>query len=375
MRTFFNFPLSNKIIMWVILSVLASCNKEIVKDEMNQEEIAIDAATSKVHKWLDELKTTASANKLEIIESIMNNINTTQIRFEKLNETEKLIVVPLKATFVSSVNKDKKQLNTLLLIENSAGTIRKGNIVQFTSLDGVVLDKLPPNTFYNFYNSDRSLTDGTYTFLNMSDKILYSMQYQNGKQIIYSQKQQASDLQNSGSILLPTNLSSANSNSSNCSDWYWVQTYYNADGTSYTTATFLYTICNNSDEYIEPEGGGGQGGGEVEEVMADQQRQWEVGSNPSGYWTIYSVEKFGGLKRPSMPGGGYFTSIVHLNEWVINHSNVTHYVWNRGAVTVSRNSSTASSTVSGFLRDSRGENPDVNIPPTTGNFSFGQIFP
>ncbi|MEI7736811.1 MAG: hypothetical protein WCI49_15190, partial [Ferruginibacter sp.] len=157
------------------------------------------------------------------------------------------------------------------------------------------------------------------------------------------------------------------SSASNCTNWYWVTTY--PDGTQ--SWQYLYTTCGQ-DQTLEPDGGGDWS--EIEEVMSPVQKQWVVATNANGYWYVQSTEQFNGTKRGSLPSGGYFTSITHLSENVVDIA-TTGYVWTRSGVTVSYSGSSAESTVSGILKSPTNTFPDNNIPPTKHIFNFSQVYP
>jgi hypothetical protein len=366
MKTNSLFSFLQKMMVLVTLICLSACQKEAAQD-LVAENSAIaqenkQEAVTKVNAWLENQKKLTTAVIATSVNNIKANLDFDKLYFEKLSETEKLLIVPLKSTFVSTVNKGKNPLNVFLLVLNKEGDIRKGNIVQFISKNSVPLTALPKNTFYNFYNADHLVADGSFTFLNVYDKILYQMDYKDGKISAYSEKQNKQDNNIANSTVLSTTTA--------CTNWYWVTTY--ADGTQ--SWQFLYTTCSG-DESVEPEGGGSGGGGgngEEEVTMAPKQEQWIVAVNASFLWYVNSTEQLNGVKKPNLPGGGYFTNITHLGENVVDGGNAG-YVWNRSGVTVSYGGSSAQSTVSGILKSP--SYPDVNIPPKTNTFAFSQVYP
>lgn len=365
------FTFLQKMMILLALIYLSACQKEVAPDLAAENSTGIlgskKEAVTKVNTWLENQKKLTTTVIGTSVDNIKINLDFEKLYFEKLNETEKLVIVPLKNSFFSAANKRKNSFNLLLLIINKEGNIRKGNIVQFIAKNGKPVNALPKNTFYNFYNAYHLVSDGSFTFLNINDKILYQMDYTDGKLSAYSEKQNRQDNNTASNTVLST--------PSNCTDWYWVTTYYNADGTSYTNAQYLYTTCNNSDESVEPEGGGpGGGGSNDEETMAPKQEQWIVAANAYGYWFVQSTEQLNGVKKPSLPGGGYFTSIIHLSADVAN-SGGSNYNFTSPSATVSYGGSAAQSTVSGILKSPNNTFPDVSIPPKTHNFNFSQVYP
>ncbi len=360
------FTFFNKMMTLFAVSYLISCKKEVSQNLALENPPLFAHAISKVNTWLENQKSVTYPDKNLILEAVRNNLDFKNIQLEELNNTENLIVVPIKCGFKSAVNKDKSPLNVLLLIINEAGNIRKGNIVQFcpvVTLPGNVLAK---NTFYNFYNKYHLITDGSYTFLNMHDKILYQLEYEKGNLVSNGEKQNGKNSSTNGSYTPPTG--------SNCIEWYLVTTYHLPNGMTYTTEQYLYTTCNGQGqvELPQPEETGGGGGDEV--TMQPKQVEWIVAANANAYWYVNSTEELNGTKKPSLPSGGYFTSITHLSENVVNVSG-SGYVWTRSGVTVSYAGSSAQSAVSGILKSPTNTFPDTNIPPKTHNFSFSQVYP
>jgi hypothetical protein len=369
MKTSSLFTFLQKMMVLVVLIYLSSCQKEISQNTLDN-----NGTITKVNSWLESQKNSkyvigASAD------NIKTNLDFAKLYYEKLSETEKLIIIPLKTSFISEVNKGKNPLNLFLLIMNKDGDIRKGNIVLYISKDGEKTDKLPENTFYKFYNAQKLDCDGTFAFLNLNDKILYKMGYTNGELSSYGEKTVKTS---NGSASTP----SLTSSTSSYTDWYLVTTIYYSDGTFDTYIEFLYSTFNGGGGGGGYEGGGvgtgngdggsGQNGDDGEVLCLPKQLQWIVAVNAYGYWHVSSTEQLNGVKKPSLPGGGYFSNITHLSENVVNNA-AGGYFWNRSGVTVSYGGASAQSTVSGILKSL--SLPDVPIPPTTHNFSFSQVYP
>ena len=167
------FTFFSKMTICFALLSLHSCQKEVSQNSDGLSNIKTQEASTKVNQWLESQKATANDHKASVLEAVKNNLAFDAMRFEKLNDSENLIIVPIKSAFQSEVNKDKALINNLLLIENSAGKIRKGNIVEFISKHDPDLKALPANTFHKFYNEENIAVDGRFVFLNMNDKLLY----------------------------------------------------------------------------------------------------------------------------------------------------------------------------------------------------------
>src|SRR6266498_93591 len=107
----------------VFLSTVAfiTCKKNDTKDQPeNNENKEIIA---KVTSWIERQKSTTLPKNHTKLDSLMNNLNFSELRFEQLNQKEQFIVIPIKKEFVTINNKDKAPINTLLLVLNDSGNI------------------------------------------------------------------------------------------------------------------------------------------------------------------------------------------------------------------------------------------------------------
>jgi hypothetical protein len=144
---------------------------------------------------LNNEKSKATKDRPAKIQSLQDNLVFSGLRFEELNEGERLILIPVGKYFKSVNNKDNNPFNYLLLILDKTNNIRKGNIVQYVTPDGKTATAVPTNTFYKFYNLKILGCDGKFTFLTITDDLLYEMKYEKGSLKTYSevnQKQNAS---------------------------------------------------------------------------------------------------------------------------------------------------------------------------------------
>lgn len=367
MKTKFAFTFFKKMMLVLGLVYLNACQKEV--SEISPGSIANSEAIAKINAWLSSRKT----GSIAVISAVKNNLSFPEMRFEKLSEMENLIIVPIKDGFKSAVNKDKNPTNHLLLIVNKAGKIRKGNIVQFVAPNGVNVKKLPANTFHNFYNADHLVCDGRFTFLNLNDKMLYQMDYANGKLSAYGEKQVKK--QNAGT-----------SNVITCTDWYLFTTYFYEDGSTLTTEEYLNTTCSGNGGNQEQESeleddpyGWGGGGSEVETIMSPTQLDWYVCDlddytvslpNSTEWWQLFSTERLYGTKKASLPGGGKFTQIEHLGETITGQSEFT---WHKTGVTIAYEQLTARSIISGTVK--KNGTIRANIQSRYHDFAFSSVFP
>ena len=70
-------------------------------------------------------------------------------------------------------------LRFLLLVEDTSGRIRRGDVLLFYPADEN-LTKLPDSSFTNFFIFESMKTDGTFSLISLSDVKQYEMDFTNG---------------------------------------------------------------------------------------------------------------------------------------------------------------------------------------------------
>ncbi|HMK25076.1 MAG TPA: hypothetical protein VK483_03535 [Chitinophagaceae bacterium] len=350
------------LLIFATMVIFNSCKKE-VKQETLQDTMAANKGTiDKVNAWLNNEKSKATKDRPAKIQSLQDNLVFSDLRFEELNSGERLILIPVGKYFKSVNNKDNNPFNYLLLILDKTNNIRKGNIVQYVTPDGKTATAVPANTFYKFYNLKTLGCDGKFTFLTITDDLLYEMKYEKGSLKTYSeinQKQKASGKGNGTHEL-------------QCYTVWWVT--FSEYGTNWE---FLYAYCDEGEcqETRQVSGKGfalncGGDPGPETEIAVAAQRDWIVAQNSFGYWLVYSTESFTGIKKASESGGGHFTGISHLSSGIIG----TGFTWAASGCTVSHTTSTATSIIGGTGTFTPTQF-QFFISSTPGTFSFSQIFP
>ena len=86
---------------------------------------------SKVNGWLDKQKSPTQPNKAANIDLLKENIDFTAIKFEELNQNEKLSNNPINEEYEIKKSIDKKTIFVLLLVKDKSGNIIHGNIVLY----------------------------------------------------------------------------------------------------------------------------------------------------------------------------------------------------------------------------------------------------
>lgn len=346
---------------------LSSCRKEGIQEANKISTAANKEIIDKVNAWLNDQKTKVSGDKPLKIESLQQNLSFKNLRAEELYEGEKLLIVPVNQNFQTENNKEKNPVNYLLLILDNTDKIRKGNIVQYIPVNRNLNNKLPVNFFNKFYNLKILDLNGTLTFLSVSDDLLYEMKYENGTLKSYSEI--TNKVKGSGPGRQSTRITV------DCYDVYFV-TYYQ-DGSS--TWEYLYSFCNEGEQQCKIAfkangrtyriGCDGGGGGNIETAVVTQ-KDWEVATSTSGFWLVYSTEKYSGNKRAD--GTGYFTGITHLSSGIVGQ---TDYTWAPSGNTTSYTSTHASSKIGGIVANTFIGFSKLIPSDTEGRFNFSQIFP
>lgn len=359
-RNLKSYVMRKQLLLPGLLAILlfTGCRKETPSF---QQDAVHSEAISKVNTWLDKQSATGNGMQARSIQALRDKLEFTGLWFEELNQGEKLIVVPVGTGLETLYNKGKHPVNVLLLIQNTAGAIRKGNIVQYLPENGA--SGIARNTFFRFYNDKPLETDATFSFLTLTGRLLYEMKYKDGKM-------------NSFGMATPKNAGTAVTGPVQdpigpapvCTDWYLVTTYFYADGTTEQTEEYLYTTCEAGGG-----GGGGNGNGNDNEapVFLSAQKDWRVAQNTYGLWFVVSNEQFNGVKVPGELGGGHFTGMAHLTSAIISISN--DYTWQELGATASFNATIATSTVSGKV--THVHLGHTYISPTSCQWVFPTIFP
>ena len=77
-------------ILWAMMLILASCQKDAEKKNNNDELI------SKIYSWLDKQKSPNQPNKAANVDLLKENIDFSALKFEHFTKNEQFIVIPIK---------------------------------------------------------------------------------------------------------------------------------------------------------------------------------------------------------------------------------------------------------------------------------------
>lgn len=328
--------------------LLSSCTRNDLHEQPTETPVVKVA-----NEWLTSRVKEGETVRNERIESLRQSILPAQSSTEILEDGEKLIIVPIASNFKMNTNSDKNADHYLLLFENKAKQVYKGNIVQFVP-ENSQQRSLPKNTLSRLWNCENVNANGTFTVLTIFDKHLYASTFKDGKKTAYTTMEAKKNDLNDAVVNVPGEL--------RCIEHYLVTTHYYSDGTTQVFEEYIGTSCyrwcvpGEACAVKEDDGLGG-GGNPDEEVEASRTLVWHV-YNPTGPlndtahgYGINSIETVKFKKNSSAPQGGFFTKIHH------NTSDCN--IWNASYLEdenkVSAIEQTATSSVKGhyFLRGER----------------------
>ncbi|HEV8284288.1 MAG TPA: hypothetical protein VGQ09_08255 [Chitinophagaceae bacterium] len=220
----------------LIIVFFNSCKKETSQNLSNTEIIV------KVNSWLEQQKSEKQPNKAANIDLLKNNLDFSKLEFEKSDNEEQILIIPINESF-KTIKKIDKNLNlNLLLIINKSGDIRKGNLVLYSSENGE-LNKIPRNTFYHIFNTSTPECNGTFKFLSVTGWLQYELTYKNNHLYSAGIVKAKENSPNSGQ---------AARTETECIDWYLVTTYYYSDGTTDQIEEYIGRTCTGCDDpYIQ----------------------------------------------------------------------------------------------------------------------------
>ena len=221
--------------------------------------------------YLNARKEFASDEGKMKIDEIKISLLFSDLRMEKFNDNENLIIVPLKEGFETRNKVRGKSFKNLVVIEDSKGNYRKGDMVEFIPKDNT-LKTIPKNYFADVYNNKKGLiADGVTSILTLTDRNIIDLTYNNGSLEKY---RYASPMVN-GKLLYKNNSQEV---VNQCINWFWE--YYVNGVLVYEE--YAFTTCsgdcqetfgkwkgndNGGGIFIIGCGGGGGGSGYLPETL------------------------------------------------------------------------------------------------------------
>lgn len=246
-----------------------------------------------VNAWLERQRASAGKEKKISILALQQNLDFRHIRVEPFNPYEQFVIIPVRENFLAG--NERTSVSQLLLIIDSSGRIRKGNIVQYISESG---QPAPAGSFFKLFNDEVLDCSGQFVFLTITGRYLYEMNYKNG--VLYSFK-----LMRPGATISQYKGADTESLTYDaCLDWYLMSTVYHDDGGVEIFEDHLGRVL---DGYIP-------GSADLQEALTDEVRDdevtgetgnryagardvnWFVGEAQNQLWHVRSYETGNGSK-------------------------------------------------------------------------------
>ena len=287
-----------------------SCKKELSPSSSSNKE-----TIEKVNTWLDEQKAGKSPSGVSNIELLKNSLDFASLRFEKSEDGEKLLIVPVEKSLKSITGMTTNSIPNLVLIIDKLQNIRKGYIVLYTTDNGLA-NKIPDNTFYHIFNTAEPECNGKFRFLNIMGRVLYQLEYKDKW------------LQSVGLVKPKKNPGTTNNPGGRTQagyyiDWYLVTTLYYVDGTSeLVSETYLYTTYVSDPDNPDTWPVDGGNAVDYEYEMEKLTPWWHVYDFPGNLYSVQSYEILKGKRVSTDPYGGHFTSAKHGTDGCNNPDGV-----------------------------------------------------
>jgi hypothetical protein len=324
------------LITFVFISMIllfTGCKKNTTDEVFNnskdfiQNEIKTKITTADISNWLRAKMNPASPLKNNYINKVLQNAQYDKMYVEQFRTNENLIIVPLKNQYFSQHIKQQKNkpIQYLLLVENAEGKIRKGDLILFFP-DDAILQKLPANSFHDFFTKEELLVNGSFTLVSLGDVKQYEMIFKNGKKKKFKLWCSNNNTVSNG------NNNNTNTASQSCTDWYLVTTYYVNGEPVGSTSEYIGTTCSGSCppdiQCIEPEGQGGGGENPETPVAVSRDADFTVKKEETSYedWEIIGTFTLAG-KSFTTAANNYFTSITWKGSACIYYSFVASSNW------------------------------------------------
>jgi hypothetical protein len=298
---------------------LNSCRKE------NNQKNNYNEVKTKVTNWLNQQKITGDLARNSRIDSLNSKLNFPEFHLEEDNDRQQLIVVPIENGLETINNKGKNPVSVLLLVEDKMGNIKKGNVVQYVTDNEMQAQTFPKNTFTQIYNNKKITANGEFSFLTITDRLLYEIKYRDGKITSFGKSKSKAPNETHSPPRDPYSAPLV------CIDWYLITTIYYVDGTTETSEEYLYTTCQSSGD------GGGEGGASQEnceselDTISGNAASEDLGVMPTSetattrekvYTWIFYKQRFGMWSFQSLEKGKH---VKTNNEWrwqSLTHQNV-----------------------------------------------------
>ncbi|HEY2722353.1 MAG TPA: hypothetical protein VGI82_11540 [Chitinophagaceae bacterium] len=294
--------------------LIYSCRREVPKTET-----ANNSTIAKINLWLDRQKQHQPANKIENIELVRNNLSFPGMHYERSENGELLLIIPISEKFKSIAGVDNNSIPCFTLFIDRYGNISNGNVVLYAPGD-ISITEIPRNSFYDIFNTGQPRANGRFQFLAVNGAPQYLLNYKDGRLIssgIYKFKKDST--------------AAGKTTATQCTAWYLVTDFYDSQGHIVNeTWEYLYTTCSGqcgSGKFASFCAGDDGGGGSDNNVNC-------CISDPNANLSVRQVSDPGtdecGLESIDPVTGLHTRKCTHA--WYFSALNIMWYAWKYGSI-------------------------------------------
>jgi hypothetical protein len=314
---------TTKLIVVLLCLLSLACKK----NNINTEEPAADKQLiNSVNSWLDKKIEVTTNNSYKLrIKNLKSKILYNSLKIHSSSNNQKVYTFTLSGTTYPLEDSQDQ-----LLIFNVDNDVIKSSFIIMSN--SKVINSLD---LTNLLTYKKNMLTAIVEVSTIYDKTIVKNEYENGV------------LKKSGVIRKKDeNAVIANSQQSNCIDWYWLTTIYWADGTTSTTTEYAFTTCGCSDPLNESlgcpgsDGGIGNGGGGSDnqdypefvgattftitpnntsvsydsnspDCIKEGLHSWTIGKHSLGSWSIIATTHY---KSRKCAATGYVVDVKQFNH-------------------------------------------------------------
>lgn len=211
--------------LMVCFIFLLSCKKD------GSDDAVLTGKEAMIHAWMDERKSALQPVKANFIEQLKKNLDTDQITTELLNSDEFFLIVPVNPAYARIMVPDTCTILLMLAVSGNEQKILRGSLIMFTPPNKSMAKQLPDGTFARIFNYRDIALDGVFHFMSLTGRLMYRLEYVNGKFDSYSMVRKI-----------------ATSQANRCSEWYLVKKRYGDEELTEEPAILVGSSCEDCDD-------------------------------------------------------------------------------------------------------------------------------
>ncbi len=240
----------------IALMLFTSCKKDALPNEVPNENIA------KIDSWLDQQMNKAKPNQSKNVETLKQHLDFSRMHIEKSGDNGWLLIVPVDETFKEYAKFKSDAVVNLIAFTDNSGKIQKARLAIYTAPGVQKVNSIPTNTYANIFKTGKNITDGKYTFLSISGRRQFELEFLNGR--FYSETILSANPPKQNGVIVVNGIKT---NSTTCYNHWWITTTYYPDGTIDVSTEWLGGECYDCDDpsYMSFCGSADSGGGGEED--------------------------------------------------------------------------------------------------------------